>query len=60
MTKVTIIRQPFESSFQSQSNQCINTAWPPCGRPRKTHLTTISAIMMIVTCEISKSDHAEQ
>ena len=43
---MTIIRQPFESSFQAQSNQCINTARPPCGRPRKTHLTKISAIMI--------------
>jgi len=57
---MTIIRQPFESSFQAQSNQCINTARPPCGRPRKTHLTTISAIMMIVTSKISKSARINQ
>eukprot|EP00984_Skeletonema_dohrnii_P032626 scaffold27047_cov141-Skeletonema_dohrnii-CCMP3373.AAC.2 len=54
------MRQPFESSFQAQSDQCINTARSPCGRTRNYTSLNATPSMIIVTTKILKSDHAEQ
>ena len=43
-TVIITIRQPLESLFQALSINDINTARPPCGRPRKIHFSYCSTI----------------
>ena len=43
-TVIITIWQPLESLFQALSINGINTARPPCGRPRKIHFSYCSAV----------------